>query len=212
MTLKKANSILGTNYENWEEVSQHKYLSEDFIKECQDKVDWYNISHYQKLSESFIREFQDKVVWYYIFSNKNLSREVLVKFIEYVPEGFWFGKDIEFKKQKIIESGKYELEGDYIIAYKGVLKNGTSAYDSFYKYEVGGVCESNCDTDENDSNSFGLSAWTLEMAKGYFDERIFKVRIHLDDLGVMVRSFYKLRAFKLEILEEVKNEIQKQSR
>ena len=38
-------------------------LSEDFIREFQDKVDWDCISKYQNLSEDFIREFQDKVDW-----------------------------------------------------------------------------------------------------------------------------------------------------
>ena len=39
----------------------HKKLSEEFIKEFQDKVDWHKISEYQKLSEEFIKEFKDKI-------------------------------------------------------------------------------------------------------------------------------------------------------
>ena len=39
-------------------------LSEDFIREFQDKVNWEMISVTQKLSEDFIREFQNKVDWF----------------------------------------------------------------------------------------------------------------------------------------------------
>ena len=41
-------------------------LSEEYIREFQDKVNWHMISCYQTLSEELIREFQDKVDWYYI--------------------------------------------------------------------------------------------------------------------------------------------------
>ena len=36
-----------------------------FVEDNKDKLDWYwdNISQYQSLSEDFIREFQDKVEW-----------------------------------------------------------------------------------------------------------------------------------------------------
>ncbi len=73
---------------------RYQKLSENFIREFQDKVNWYNISiiknyqkissiefkdkvnwndisKYQKLSENFIREFQNKVNWceYIIYQN-----------------------------------------------------------------------------------------------------------------------------------------------
>ena len=53
------NEILG----NWKEISKFQKLSEEFIKDHQDKVDWVHISQHQTLSEDFIREFQDKVNW-----------------------------------------------------------------------------------------------------------------------------------------------------
>ena len=46
-----------------EDISHRQTLSEDFIREFQDKVDLENISSYSTLSEDFIREFQDKVDW-----------------------------------------------------------------------------------------------------------------------------------------------------
>ena len=55
-------------------------LSEDFIREFQDKVNWLAISWYQKLSEDFIREFQDKVNWYYISSNQKFSENFIKEF------------------------------------------------------------------------------------------------------------------------------------
>ena len=38
-----------------------------------DYIDWLMISRCQRLSEDFIREFQDKVSWDDIFENQKLS-------------------------------------------------------------------------------------------------------------------------------------------
>ena len=55
-----------TSFVGWTGLSFYRVLSEDFIREFQDKVEWDFISGYQKLSIDFIREFQDKVDWNYI--------------------------------------------------------------------------------------------------------------------------------------------------
>ena len=67
---------------NWNDIEfyQDNKLSDDFIREFQDKVDWNFISKYQKLSENFIREFQDKVDWYYIAMNQKLSKKFIREF------------------------------------------------------------------------------------------------------------------------------------
>ena len=48
---------------NWGDISYNTILSEELIREFQDKVNWYNICYKQILSEDFIREFQTKVNW-----------------------------------------------------------------------------------------------------------------------------------------------------
>ena len=78
--LKRANKILGTDYKCWYEVSEHEGLTEDFIREFQDKVDWDCISECQRLSEDFIREFKDKVDWYWISKNQYLSEDFIREF------------------------------------------------------------------------------------------------------------------------------------
>ena len=60
------NELLKKYNGNWQNISTHQTLSEDFIREFKDKVDWEGISYYQTLSESFIREFKDKVDWHWI--------------------------------------------------------------------------------------------------------------------------------------------------
>jgi hypothetical protein len=65
---------------NWWGISIHQKLSEDFIREFQDKVDWLCISIYQKLSEEFIIEFKDKVNWYNLSTNQKLSEEFIREF------------------------------------------------------------------------------------------------------------------------------------
>ena len=80
--LKRANEILGTNYQDWKSVSKHEGLTEDFIREFADKVDWYFISFCQHLSEDFIREFKDKVDWYWISRYQRLSEDFIREFAD----------------------------------------------------------------------------------------------------------------------------------
>ena len=65
----KYNSIKNIN---WKEISIHKNLSENFIREFRNDVNWYWISRYQKLSENFIREFQKEVDWEHISEYQKL--------------------------------------------------------------------------------------------------------------------------------------------
>ena len=82
--LERANEILGTNYRNWRALSRHNGLTEDFIREFQDKVHWDCISIYQHLSEEFIREFKDDVVWTLISIYQHLSEDFIREFTDRV--------------------------------------------------------------------------------------------------------------------------------
>jgi len=61
---------------SWSWVSIEQNLSEDFIREFQHKVNWHNISFAQKLSKEFIIEFIDKISFYDILINDNISQEI----------------------------------------------------------------------------------------------------------------------------------------
>jgi hypothetical protein len=50
-----------SNEINLEAVSQHQKLSEEFIRDFQDKVHWAKILRYQQTSEKFLIEFKDKI-------------------------------------------------------------------------------------------------------------------------------------------------------
>lgn len=65
---------------HWTYISAFQNLSENFIREFQDYVDWCNISEFQTLSESFIREFQDKVNWFSISTYQKLSENFIREF------------------------------------------------------------------------------------------------------------------------------------
>ena len=71
---------IGAAEDNLNEICHMRGLSEDFIREFQDKVNWNLISHYQKLSEDFIREFQDKVSWGTISYSQTLSADFIREF------------------------------------------------------------------------------------------------------------------------------------
>ena len=79
-TLKRANEILGTDYQNWRAVSRHNGLTEEFIREFADRVHWDCISIYQYLSEKFIREFANEVDWNYISAYQHLSEDFIREF------------------------------------------------------------------------------------------------------------------------------------
>ena len=64
----------------WEYISQHKYLSEEFIEKYQDKVGWHVVSAYQRLSEEFIEKHKDKVDWYWIAGYQQLSVQFIFKY------------------------------------------------------------------------------------------------------------------------------------
>jgi hypothetical protein len=64
----------------WIWISARQKLSENFIREFQNKVKWEYISINQELSEDFIREFQDKVNWDWISGNQKFSEDFYFDF------------------------------------------------------------------------------------------------------------------------------------
>ena len=72
---------------NWEWISIHQKLSEEFIREFKNEVNWGYISAYQKLSENFIREFKNEIVWIWISISQNLSEGFIREFQDKV---FWW--------------------------------------------------------------------------------------------------------------------------
>ncbi len=227
--LKFLNKELGTNYNslddvNWCDISYNQKLSEEFIRNFQNKVDWYNISRCQKLSENFIREFQDevnwvrisinqkltenfirefkdKVDWILISINQKLSPEFINEFDLKIDEDNWLYKSIDFKKQQIIDCGLYECHEDYFIAYKSIRNDRYSHYNFQYQYLPNEVYECHCDCTSN-INSFGLSVWTEKGAKSYNNTGlIVKVKVRYENVGRLVHNSNKIRCFKIEVLE-----------
>jgi len=132
---------------DWVKISEYQELSEDFIREYQDKLDWWNISQYQKLSEEFILEYQfyvscfwrsdywinisqyqklsenfireneDKVCWKYIFKYQKLSENFRKEFQDY--------ENIMFKKIEFFSE-------EFLSEVNGFLR-GKIDYDKFFK-------------------------------------------------------------------------------
>ena len=66
---------------DWECISNNYALSENFMREFQDKINWNIISaYYHKLSENFIIEFQDKVYRRVILEYQDLSENFKKEF------------------------------------------------------------------------------------------------------------------------------------
>lgn len=195
------------NRVNWDCISIYQKLSEDFIREFQGKVNWNYVSTYQILSESFIREFQNKVNWNYIAKYQILSESFIKEFnLEIDKTTNWNYVSNDVKLKAIKDSGLYEIvDDDYVIAYKGIRSDNYSKFNFQYQYLVGNTYESHCNANIDKEISFGLSAWTLEEAKRYCDEKIIKVKIHINDIKALVNNSNKIRCSKFKVIEEVSN-------
>lgn len=98
------NDIIIDDNTNWENISRDYKLSEDFMREFQDKLDWFTASscqilsedlmrelieknvylnwrfistHNQQLSEDFMREFQDKFNWINVLLTRLLTEDLI---------------------------------------------------------------------------------------------------------------------------------------
>jgi len=185
----------------WGRISAYQKLSENFIREFKDKVDWVWISEYQKLSEDFIREFKNKVYWGNISKYQKLSEGFIREFKLKIGSDNWLYKDKGFKLEKIKETGLYEfLDSDHILAYKGIRSDRYSNFNFQYRYLTGETYECHCDCTSS-GNSFGLSAWTEEKARKHCGELVIKVKINIADIGRIVHNGGKLRCSKFTILD-----------
>ena len=191
---------------NWYNISTYQTLSEDFIKEFENKVDWNYISERQTLSEDFIKEFENKVNWYNISAYQTLSEEFIREFNITVLENNWLYTSKEDKLKYVKENTQYEvIENEYILAYKTVKNNYCSVFKQDFFYEVGKTYVSHCDCNLKNENSFGLSAWTKEKALEYHNKgKLLKVKIFIEDIGAIVHNNNKIRCKKLTVIEEIK--------
>ena len=115
-TLKRANEILGVNYDNWARLSFCESLTEDFIQEFKDKVDWICISRYSHLSEDFIRKFADRVDWFYISAYQYLSEDFIREFADRVNWD-WLVK-CQHLSEDFIREFKDKVDWTYISTYQ----------------------------------------------------------------------------------------------
>jgi len=217
---------------NWDFISYYQKLSEQFIEKFQYKVDWYYISKIQKLSEQFIEKFEDQVNWATICKYQILSEPFIEKYMhsgkitwttitqyQKLSQEFihkyelnkyilpiqmsWLYADMETKRKAFVNCNLYEMDGNYVIAYKGIRSDNYSKFNFQYKYELNGIYESNADYNLNEQNSFGLSAWTKLEALQYCNEKLIKVKIHLNDIAALVHDSRKIRCTKFQVIEEL---------
>jgi len=197
-------------YPYFNRISYSQKLSEEFIERFQNELSWNYISAYQILSENFIRKFSHLVNDRNITRYQKLSPEFRKEFNIKVPKHNWLYATIKTKETHIKRKTSYEIQedeqGKYILAYKVIRRDNYSAYNFQYKYEVGQEYEAHCDCNLREDNSFGLSAWTLKMAKAYHNRgKIILVKIYLKDIGAIVHDGNKIRCFKFKVMEEIKD-------
>lgn len=191
------------NYVHWEQISKFQKLSEDFIKNCFQYDIAYNLIKYQKLSNSFIIDKIDNENIYFIKRYQKLSPDTIKKYDLQISEHNWLYKDYTFKYDKVKECGLYEIDGEYVIAYKGILKDNYSKYNFQYQYLPGLTYECHADHNNGEENSFGLSAWTKDNALNYCKQKLIKVKIHINDIAALVHDSNKIRCTKFTVINSV---------
>jgi len=185
---------------NWNYISIHQKLSENFIREFQSKVNWNNISADQKLSENFIREFQSRVNWNYISYYQKLSEDFIREFRDSVDSKLQ--KEIHKEKalkQKRLEVKEYaqqynlKVDEKYLYAFRTHDDFGRGMFNKTISYKKGKYYRDwHCDMRENEENSFGL---------GIFPEGNTPVKVKIEDWGVAVsRDDGKARVWGFEVI------------
>ena len=185
---------------NWKYISTHQKLSEDFIREFQDKISWNYISCNQKLSDDFIREFKDKIEWFLISKFQILSKKFIEEFKDKVNinnqlKAHHYALTLIGKKEIVKEyCKKYDLKYDdkYFYAFRNHDINGSGIYNKTIKYKKNKYYRDwRCDLNPKQVNSFGF---------GIFSEGNTKVKVKIEDLGCRVNKSNKLRVWGFEII------------
>jgi hypothetical protein len=82
--IRKIFNSIYRNKLNWDLISEHQNLNEEFIIDFQYFIKWESISIHQVLSESCIEMFKDKVSWTYISQYQKLSLKFIKKYHDMV--------------------------------------------------------------------------------------------------------------------------------
>ena len=130
--LEFLNKELGANCTSldnvkWGYISYKQKLSEEFIREFQDKIDWFRISEYQILSEDFIREFQNEIVWRYISKYQNLSENFIREFQDKV---YWtYISKYKNLSENFIRELKDKIDWEIISKYQKLSSEFIEEFD-----------------------------------------------------------------------------------
>lgn len=211
---------------DWNHISGFQALSEDFMERNKHLMNWWFVRRYQQLSEGFMernRALLDcgiggDVIYQYqkfalplgahmhtgcwVLKYQKLPREIIEKYNISIPENNWLYTDSETKLEAVRDTGLYEIEDGFIIAYKGIRSDNYSFSSFRYQYFPGNTYESHADFNLTTDSSFGLHAFTLEMASKRYNEKIIKVKIHPEDLAALVGAGTVLRCAKFFVVEE----------
>ena len=74
---KKTNEFNDIEWYEWIEISQFKYLTEEFMEKYKNKVNWLYISKYQNLSGEFIHKYKEKINF------KHISKQNKINYFQY---------------------------------------------------------------------------------------------------------------------------------
>jgi hypothetical protein len=120
--------------DDWGNISKNQKLSEDFIREFQDKVNWSNISEFQTLSEDFIREFQNKVNWIFISRKQTLSEDFIREFQDKVH---WINiSEYQTLSEDFIREFQNKINWNFIFYYQKLSKEFIREFQNKANFDI----------------------------------------------------------------------------
>ena len=131
----RGKAISEFNLQDWSYISINQKLSEDFIREFQDRVIWFLISEYQELSEDFIREFHEELDWLLISKYQKLSEEFILEYQDYVFFGisdYWMNiSQYQKLSENFIRENENKVCWKYIFKYQKLSENFRKEFQDY---------------------------------------------------------------------------------
>ena len=186
------------DYIDWFTLSKAP-LNKDFIVKHKDKLDPTHISVFQTLDEEFIASHYEWLKMEWIAEYQDISDGFRLEYGLVRTENNWLNYTTKYKLGYINMKRLYDMDDEYVYAYKACRLDGYSTYSRYYKYNLGSIHTSSVDCTEQ-TNSFGLSVGTLGIATNYYPHQIVKVRIRHEDIGVVLFD-NSMRVKRLEVIE-----------
>lgn len=118
---------------NWKFISFKQNLSESFIEKHLNKIDWVGINHMNPLSEDFIERYSDKIFWPTIAVRQNLSEKFIQKYIKRL--GWRNVCPYQNLSEEFLENNLHQIDWDWISRKQKLSEGFIEKYSKHLKID-----------------------------------------------------------------------------